>query len=88
MAYNGQLAISVMDMQKCDSVQGFFLALGLVVENMQKITIQVDPSTFNVQDSHGEMINASDEYALKYPLNTLRSKSRRGGCGKPRFQAQ
>ena len=68
VASNGQLAVSVMDMQKCDSVQGFFLALGLVVENMQNITIQVDPSTFNVQDSHGEMINASKEYALKYPL--------------------
>jgi hypothetical protein len=68
VASNGQLAISVMDMQRYDAVQGAWLTLGLVVKNEENITTSVDPASFNVLDSHGEAIQASNEYPLKNPL--------------------
>jgi hypothetical protein len=68
VASNGQLAISVMDMHRHDSGQGTWFTLGLVMENGPNRTTSLDPASFSVLDSRGDVIQASEEYPLKNPL--------------------
>jgi hypothetical protein len=70
VASNGQLNISIADIHRCDAAgqDGWFLAIGLVVENRQNRSALLDPASFRVLNGQGKAIPASRDCALRNPL--------------------
>jgi hypothetical protein len=70
VASNGQLNISIADIHKYEIAgqDGWFLAIGLVIENRDIRPILLSSNSFRILNARGEAILPSTDIALKSPL--------------------
>jgi hypothetical protein len=72
VASNGQLNISIADIHRHETAEqdGWFLAIGLVIENRDSKPILLSSDSFRVLNSRRETIPSSADFALKSPLGS------------------
>jgi Domain of unknown function (DUF4352) len=70
VASNGRLNLSIADIHRYDAAgqDGWFLAIGLVVENRENRPVLLDPASFRILNGQGKAIPASGDCALRNPL--------------------
>lgn len=71
VASNGQLNISVADIHRYEYAGkgSWFLAIGLVIENLDSKPVLLIPDSFQILNTRGEATLASTDFALRNPLS-------------------
>lgn len=76
VASNNLVNLSIADVHSYENGSGkWILALGLVVENRQRIKASIDSRSFRVLDSSGNFISPSNEARLKNPFETREAEA-------------